>query len=135
MQGMAPHFKTLANEAEIPLLAMAEKGSRVDQWSNRPELAAALIDFDPTHVLVSLGGNANAKADALLLGNAGGTLDHAALDGNGAFHCLGSTVESDEEAITHGLDHATLELTDGGIDDAKEMLLEVAKRPCLVTPH
>ena len=57
MQGMAPHFKTLANEAEIPLLAMAEKGSRVDQWSNRPELAAALIDFDPTHVLVSLGGN------------------------------------------------------------------------------
>lgn len=54
---MTPHFKTLATEAEIPLLSIAESGTRVDQWADSPELAAALIEFDPSHVFVSLGTN------------------------------------------------------------------------------
>lgn len=55
--GMAPHFKGLAADAELPILTLTRPGSRIDQWVDSAELAAALIDFDPTHVLVSLGTN------------------------------------------------------------------------------
>lgn len=56
-RGMTPHFKNMAEEAEIPLLSIAVNGTRVDQWADSPELAAALIEFDPSHVFVSLGTN------------------------------------------------------------------------------
>lgn len=56
-RGMTPHFKTLAEEAEIPLVSLAIPGTRTSQWTDSPELAAALIEFDPTHVFISLGTN------------------------------------------------------------------------------
>ena len=56
-RGMTPHFQTLAEEAGIPLLSIAESGTRIDQWVDSPELGAQLIEFDPTHVFISLGTN------------------------------------------------------------------------------
>lgn len=56
-KGMAPHFAALAEEAGIELLSLALEGTRVDQWVVSSALGAALIDFDPTHVIVSLGTN------------------------------------------------------------------------------
>jgi len=56
-RGMTPHFHTLAEEAELPLLSIAQTGTRVDQWADSPELAEALIGFDPSHVFISLGTN------------------------------------------------------------------------------
>lgn len=55
--GMTPHFQTLAEESEIPLISIAQTGTRIDQWADSSELASSLIDFDPTHVFVSLGTN------------------------------------------------------------------------------
>lgn len=56
-RGMTIHFHQLAEEAEIELMAIAQNGTRTEQWAHSEELAAALIEFDPTLVLVSLGTN------------------------------------------------------------------------------
>jgi len=56
-RGMTPHFRTLADETGIPLLSIAVPGTRVNQWADSAELGAQLINFDPTHVFISLGTN------------------------------------------------------------------------------
>lgn len=69
-RGMSPHLRLLAEEADLPFLAMAENGTRISQWANSPNLASALIDFDPTHVLVVLGTNdAYTQKPAEVIGN------------------------------------------------------------------
>lgn len=55
--GMAPHFRGLAEEEDLPILTLTRPGSRIDQWVDSIELDSALDSFEPTHVLVSLGTN------------------------------------------------------------------------------
>lgn len=55
--GMAPHFRGLADEEGLPLLAGAVNGTRVDQWKQSRWLLQKLQEFQPTHVLISLGTN------------------------------------------------------------------------------
>ena len=57
INGMGPHFKALADDENLPLIAMGINGSRLDQWVASPWLIEHLRSFQPTHVLVSLGGN------------------------------------------------------------------------------
>lgn len=56
-RGMAPHFKALAESEGLPFIAGAIDGTRLDQWVASPWLIENLKAFQPTHVLVSLGGN------------------------------------------------------------------------------
>lgn len=55
--GMAPHFQALATEEGLPFIAGAVVGTRTDQWVSSNWLTRKLVEFQPTHVLVSLGTN------------------------------------------------------------------------------
>lgn len=56
-KGMAPHFKALAQDDELPLVSGAIEGTRVDQWVDSSWLRQQLDEFEPTHVIISLGTN------------------------------------------------------------------------------
>lgn len=55
--GMAPHLRGLALEADIPLASIAKVGTRVDNWADSQLLVESILEFEPTHVFVSLGTN------------------------------------------------------------------------------
>lgn len=55
--GMAPHFQALATEDQLPFIAGAVNGTRTDQWISSNWLTHKLAEFQPSHVLISLGTN------------------------------------------------------------------------------
>lgn len=55
--GLGPALQAMAKEQKIPFDAVAEVGTRIDQWATRPDLDQHLAAFKPTLVLVSLGTN------------------------------------------------------------------------------
>lgn len=56
--GLQPHLRQLSEEAGVAdYSARGLVGSRLDQWARDPWLAAELVRFRPTLVLVSLGTN------------------------------------------------------------------------------
>lgn len=56
-EGLHPHFKQLAADEDIVYLGRGVRGSRIDQWAASAWLDQALVDFQPTLTLVSLGTN------------------------------------------------------------------------------
>lgn len=55
-EGLAPNLAREANRCGTPYLADFERGSGVNQWKGT-RLDSALATAQPTHVLISLGGN------------------------------------------------------------------------------
>lgn len=55
--GLGPPMQAIARDQKIPFDAVAEVGTRIDQWATRPDLDQHLAAFHPTLVLVSLGTN------------------------------------------------------------------------------
>ena len=56
-QGLMPQFQVFATEAGIGYVGTGIPGSFVHQWASSDWLVKKLIEFKPTHVLVSLGAN------------------------------------------------------------------------------
>lgn len=55
--GLNRYFSELSEEAELPYLSGAIGGTRTDQWVESNWLERKLSEFEPTHVLISLGTN------------------------------------------------------------------------------
>lgn len=55
--GLGPQLQAIAKDQKVPFDAVAEVGTRIDQWATRADLDQHLAAFKPTLVLVSLGTN------------------------------------------------------------------------------
>lgn len=56
-QGLGPQVKALATDVKLPYLGYGIPGTRIEQWASSAWLDQALVDFQPTIALVSLGTN------------------------------------------------------------------------------
>lgn len=53
--GLSPHLQTLATDEDLPFLFGAKNGTNLEEWANSEWLLRKLEEFEPTHVLISLG--------------------------------------------------------------------------------
>src|SRR5262245_50732846 len=76
--------------------------------------------------------DADAQADALVLGNRRFALRHALLRGDGAGHGIDDAAELAQRSIAHELDDAATVLGDQRLDEALAVLLQTLERARLV---
>ena len=138
LDALRPHVL----EAEIELVAHlvahdaadidpAGVGQRLDARGDVDAVAVDVVAVDDDVADI----DADAEFAAPILRHLGVALAHAALDIDGAAHCIDDAGEFDEETVPGRLYDAAAVLDDLGIEQHPPVLLELLEGALLVQPH